>query len=153
MLGASCFLDEVGRPTKSKDIDAETDEMLGLIESAWRKAGHDTLDGLTYEDGEKEKGIVASSTWYGWRNGSRKPKYAELLSVARAVGVNVRPSINDGLQSERGPTLTSKMRQILTTISGLPEHVQEDILSFAERHAKMWSGAANPTKADVAEHQ
>lgn len=151
MLTASCFSEEVPtRKKKSKHIDPELDELLGLIEKAWRDAGHENLIGLTYETSKDENGIVAHSTWYGWRDGSRVPKYLEILRVAREVGLDVGPMIKDGPNTKGGPTLTSKMRQMLTTMKGLPEHLQDDILDFAERHAKAWGNTANPPGADAA---
>lgn len=154
MTALACFSEVVARKrtstaSKAKHVSPDVDHALGAIERAWREARHKTLDGLTYK-GPEVTGIVPVSTWFSWRKGTSTPDYEEICRVARAVGLDVRPSRQgEVFQLPGGLTLTTEMRQLLTTMQGLPKQLQQDILDFAERHGRAWA-AANPPEAGAA---
>lgn len=136
------------KPTKTEEREAAMHPLVRELTGAiWRIA---EPKGWTREKLAEEAGRGVT-TWYGWRNASRDPMLLDLQAFAKAVGLNVRLVGQDGaVQQPAGADLTSEMRQLITMMDGMPKHVQQDILDFAERHSKRWSSPENPPDADAA---
>lgn len=121
----SCFSEWMPpKKKKTKDVEPEVDEALGIIEAAWRNAGHDSLVGLTFMKTKKETGIVPSSTWFGWRNGERSPKYVEIHRVSKALGLEMRPRrVASGVQAEPSEMAAAVAR----LIDRMPDRIRASV--------------------------
>lgn len=132
--------------TQPAPLDKEVHAILGEIERAWRR-DHTKIDGLVYRPGQS--GIIASSTWYSWRDGTTTPDYVELRRVARAVGCDLRFFLpGEEPQRSEGANLKDETRQVIAIMEALPARERAVLRDLALSVQRTW-GTSLPQDPDA----
>jgi hypothetical protein len=140
--------------TPKAKVDARVAGILAAIDVQRQKLKIPTLEELTRLARSLDKVPDNASTWHGWRDGSRSPKYVDLDDFARAVGLSVGllsysapvDAETTSADEHQGAVVTSWMRKIETVMAGLPEEAQKEIYELAFDYRQRW-GRASPSKA------